>query len=183
MAKWLPKLKSFAVNFTNWNHLMGSIMMNTPMQTLLKSKPISKHSNLFSEDEFEKLWEMDDFMDDNIQQEDKIVEINDSEYMCLEKFIVTDTELTMSYFENVYIDLLHIWNPNKLKVLHLTWGDHINFSKFSVTISLFFAAFDKLKYLEDVKLSRFDLDENSLIDIYIDIIRSRDKLKRLDLSK
>ena len=47
-------------------------------------------------------------MDDNIQQEDKIVEINDSEYMCLEKFIVTDTELTMSYFENVYIDLLHI---------------------------------------------------------------------------
>lgn len=186
LAKVIPKLTSFKLININFNEFMCNVLIYGPVKKLLDTKPISKHSSISTNEFFDVMWDFNDEFSDIIGTSHKsVIEsvvIKDSEYLNLTEFVVWDKKITMSYFENVYIDMLRIWNPNKLKVLHIECGDFINFSKYSFTISQFFEAFEKFKWLEDLKLKHFDLDENSLIEMYVDTLRNCKKLKVLNLS-
>lgn len=90
--------------------------------------------------------------------------------------------MSRTYLENTYIDILRLWNPALLQKLHIKWGGNINFSKYSPALSFFFQEIDKFKELQDLKISSFDLEEETLIEFYVDTIKSFKNLRRLDLS-
>lgn len=59
---------------------------------------------------------------------------------------------------------------------------NINFSKYSTTLSFFFDEISKFVNLETLKIQEFDLEEENLIEFYVDTIKSFKKLRTLDLS-
>lgn len=113
---------------------------------------------------------------------DKSVELLQRKKLNLETFIVEDDTIARTYLENVYLDVLRLCDPSLLKTIHVRCGPQINFSKYSPTLSFFFEEIDRFKNLESLKIVSFDLEEENLIEFYIDTLQGFHKLKHLDLS-
>lgn len=114
---------------------------------------------------------------------DKSIDLLSRKKLQFSQLVIEDPTLERTYIENVYIDILRLWDPLKLTKIHIRWGSEINFSKFSPTLSFFFEEIDKFKNLKSLKISDFDLEEDNLIEFYTDTIQSFQKLEYLDLSQ